>query len=281
MSEYQVTKADCALIINDLAGIFKKTGLENEISLMIYGSCLGRWKNGLSDLDALVYFERHLPVDFAIRTEILEAQKEIRKLYETYHFIKPEFFADIFIVDLFHAEDGRFMVLDKNFLPFNPNQSFLFGDRINHKIIMGNNFVPSLEPRILSLRDSKEFELAMGLHKLRNYLFFSIPIRIDNVTIHEALNLIKPFKVLGPGIKMLLGEPLIETPYKLSHLREYFGNIDEQPISYLLKNASSPDSLKNIVLNWHQPGNTHFLECLECYEKILVQIVLNEPKKSQ
>lgn len=281
--DYKVTRNDCSLVIEELIRIFKTAGLENEISLLVYGSYFEVWNNGMSDLDAMIYFSQ-IPLGPPMRSKIQTLQSEIGRLYKKFKFLKNgHFFADVFVLDSLHGSDGRFMIFDQGFI-----DRILIGraqgikihteTQTKHSVLFGRDFVEDLNP--VSLRHQDEFELAIGLCKLRNYLFFEIPRQ--EVDLNYAKDIImKFFKILPRTVAIIIREPLINTPEVLKSLRDYFEDIDFAPLVNLWHKMKSRKLQEEYIRSWHKYGNSNFLKCLECYEKVLKKLVQHESMRSR
>ena len=256
--------------------------MSDEVSFLVYGSYLGNWRVGLSDLDGIIYFRRRLPLDIAIRPNILAFQKEIRKLYQEIDFLKEgRFFADVFVLDYLHASDCRFVVFDEYFVPFNPKRAGGFGREVGYKMFLGPDFVDILRPHLVLLADSKELELAFGLQKLRNYLLFEIPRPALEVSPAYQKEVAKCLKILPRNVKFILDESTAVSPQNLNSVRKWLGDIDYAPLAGFVEACSSPEKLEEFLSGWHKSDDQTFIRNLECFEKTLERLVKNAPKKSR
>jgi len=282
--DYKITRKDCTLIIEELIKIFKKAGLDNEVSMLVYGTYYTVWRDGMSDFDAMIYFSRPL-LDLSLRSKIQTLQSEISRLYKKFKFLKNgHFFADVFILDSFHGSDGRFMIFDQGFI-----DRILIGrsqgikihteTQTKHSIVFGSDFTENLNP--VYLRHQDEFELAIGLCKLRNYLLFEIPKPQSHADLVYAKDAMKFFKILPRNTAIIIGEPLSRTIQELRALRNYFDNVDFGPLMHLEQKTKDKKSQEKYILGWHRRGNSDFIECLECYESILEKLVKKEPMRSR
>lgn len=278
---YTVTKNDCRKVIERLNKIFDKVGLSDEVSFLVYGSHLGNWNNGISDIDGIIYFRRHLPFEAVMRPKIIALQKEIGKLYSEIDFLNDgHFFKDIFILDYLHIQDCRFVVFDKYFVPFNPDRAGGFGKEVGYKVCFGADFVDAVRPNIVSLADSKELETAFGLQKLRNYLLFEIPRPVQSIDLDYQKEVAKSLKILPRNIKFILDEPGVVNPQNLSAVRSWLKDVDCRPLARFFEAHSSPAALKEFLSKWHDSEDNTFFEAWECYEKVLERVVKNSPMKS-
>lgn len=278
VNPHKITRKDCYLIIQKLLKAFRDTGLESVISFLVYGAYLGKWRNGLSDLDGIIYFPNRGPLDKDLRPAITEFQARIRQVYKESNALRyGHFFADIFVIDEFHGKDGRFMIFDRDFKVFDEKEVARRGSQTYRKLLCGRNFISHL--RLLSLRSSTEQELALGLHKLRNYLFFEIPRQFSDDLFVQTAEVIKFLKILPRAITIILDEPIEKQPRNLSSVRGYLSHIDYEPLVRLWRQASEYEALLEVIRNWHRPGNEDFIKCLECYEQTLQAIVTHEPMR--
>lgn len=282
--DYKVTRNDCSLVIEELIRIFKTAGLDSEVSLLVYGTYYTVWRDGMSDLDAMIYFSHPL-LDLSLRSKIQTLQSEIGQLYKKFKFLKnSHFFTDVFILDSFHCSDGRFMIFDQGFI-----DRILIGraqgikihteTQTKHSIVFGPDFVENLNP--VSLRHQDEFEMAIGLWKLRNYLLFEIPKPQSHVDLSYAKDVMKFFKILPRNTAIIIGEPLARTMQELRTLRNYFDDVNFGPLIHLEQKTRNKKSQEKYILGWHRRGNSDFIECLKCYEGILEKLVKKEPMRSR
>lgn len=268
-SSHRATRNDCGKIILDLVKILYKSGLTGNVDFIAYGSYFEKWRNGLSDLDGMFYFSK-LPLDPSLRKSIGLFQKEIAVLYQEMPFLKPgQFLYDIFILDPFHGHDGRFIVFDRDWIE-------VFWKYTKWKIIHGKIFVSELNP--VAFRNQNEFELALGLHKLRNYWLFEIPRAPSEMSLIYAANIIKFFKVLPRTATIITGRPMAQEPQPLE---TYFPNINFEPLIKLFEETETCESQDAYLQKWHEPGNHSFIECLLCFEDTLIELVKNFPMKSK
>lgn len=277
---HPVSRKDCETVIKKLTDIFEKSGLLDEISFLVYGSYLGGWRDGVSDLDGIIYFHKHLPFDAAIRPKILTFQKEVSKLYEEIDFLKEgRFFADIHVLDYLHASDGRFLVFDKYFVPLNPDKAAGFGKEVGRKMFFGSDFIDSINPNLFLLINSKEKALATSLHKLRNYFFFELSKTVSEVSASFQKDIVKSLKILPRCVKFLLDEESVVSPENLNNVRIWLKDIDYSYLARFFDAYSNPETLNDFFDEWHQPGNQTFVGALECFEKTLERMVKNVPAK--
>src|SRR3989344_4151886 len=125
-----VRREDCEEVVASLLAALRKAGLAEQISFAVYGSYFGSWRDGISDLDAIMYFHRSGLALPELRTHIIDFQTAVRALYERFPFLAhSHFFTDVFVLDRFHAADCRFVVFDTDFMVFHPDQRHKFGER--------------------------------------------------------------------------------------------------------------------------------------------------------
>ncbi len=269
-SNYKLRKDDCRAVIEKLIEIFKETGLGDEVSFFVYGSYFDEWRDGLSDLDAILYF-CHIPTEQFFRSKIEAFQSAMRSLYEELPFAKNEhFFADVFIQDAFHGSDGRFYIFDKE-------KTEGFKTQNDAKMVFGRPFLNEIRP--VSLRHEQEIELAHGLHWLRNYLFFEMPKGETPESLSKARNLLKFFRILPRRVSIINDDVMTKTP-DIFKKYDYLKHIDYSSLMVLWENTGDVDKLENFIKQWHEPGNTIFRDCWECFEKTLVALVKNTPMMS-
>ena len=273
LDKYKLTKDDVGLAIEELINIIKKVGLENEVSLFVYGSYFDEWRKGLSDLDAIIYFWNKPPLDLSLEKNIASFQSEIRRLYENFDFIRrtDHFFSDLFVLDSLHAADGRFFTYDKE-------KTESFQKQNDCKLVFGDPFLHHARP--VYLRHEQESELATGLHRLRNYLFFEIPRPPDTVSLGLASHLLKFFRILPRRVSIMNGDNIIKGPEALKKY-PYLKNIDYSSFMEMWEKTSDIDKVEDFLKEWHAPGNTIFLDCLRCFEETLLALIKNVPMLSR
>lgn len=270
-NNYKIKKNDCRLAIKGLNEILKEIGLEKEASFFVYGSYFGKWRDGLSDLDAIIFFNQ-LPINLYLTGKVKSFQSAVKKLYEKLPFTKYEsFFDHVFILDKFHATDGRFFIFDKEKIDS-------FRSKEKDGLVFGQPFLDKV--RAVSLRHEQEMELAMGLHSLRNYLFFEIPKGGTFETLSKAKSILKYFRILPRRVSIINGGEMNSSPDVFKQYN-YLNDIDYSPFLTLWENTNDFDKLEFFIKQWYIPGNTIFKDCLECFEKTLVKMVQNTPMLSR
>lgn len=268
---YPVTRDDCRKVIEGLTQALIDTSLGSEVDFFVYGSYFGSWRDGISDLDGILFFKQTLPISPSLRKKINYFQSAIAKLQEALPFLKNgHFLADLFVLDWLHATDGRFLVFDREWLEVSKTQS-------DRKIVHGSDFIESFQP--VALRNQNEFELATGLHKLRNYWFFEIPKKKEDINLARAQEALKFFKVLPRTISIILGRPMVKTPAEMVELDEFLTEIDLKPLVKLFEETTEPKKLTGYVKSWHGEPET-FSDCLQCFEKVLENLVCRQKSKS-
>ena len=269
MKAHRITKKDCSFMIDFIVSALKKSGLANEVDFIVYGSYFETWRNGLSDLDGIFYFSKRAPLDPDLRPKIKEFQGQITLLYEELPFLKAgQYLYDIFVFDSFHGSDGRFIMFDTDWIN-------AFWQRASWRLVHGQMFMNKLKPVIW--RNQNEFELALGLHKLRNYLLFEIPRSPVDILMPCAIDVSKFFKVLPRVATLITNKPMAKS---LGELERIFKNIDYSPFRELWEKTSNCDSQEAYFRRWHEPGNTAFIRCLECFEATLNSLVLHSHMRS-
>lgn len=251
-----------------------KAGLDKEVDFLVYGSIYGDWRDGLSDLDGVMFFKNHSPTDAVLRESLNELQKRIKKLYTGFPNIKTGFLTDIFVVDGFHSQDGRFV------FPFDDDWVRVFWKDTLFKFIHGSRFVDSI--KTVSLRNQNEFELAMGLSVLRNYLLFELPRTPETMSISYAKNILKFFKVLPRTSTIILGLPMSRQPNDLNNAWGHFSQIDFSPLISMSQQTAEYSGTIQYLKLWHtNSGRKHFTECLYCFEQTLKALVHHAPMRSK
>jgi len=271
-----MTRNECKAVIEGLIDIFKKSGLENEVSFLIYGSYFSNWRPGLSDLDGIIYFQHHWPTWAPERIKLF--QDGVKRLHLLFPFtLGAGFFDDVYVVDGVHGADGRFFIFDKGFMVFNPDQHHFFGTETNHQIVFGRDFIQDIRPNLMELRYLSEWEIAWDLQFLRNFMLFEIPRlpSLDAVT-----KVMKPFKKFPRLLKILLNEPMIKKPCPLNELRPWLSDIDFSPLEELWRQTAEIDSLVQYLSRWLDSEDPCFMACLECYEKTLSRVIKHVPMRS-
>lgn len=263
---HKTTRNDCEKVIERLLKIFSKSGLKNKISFFVYGSYFERWREGLSDLDAMIYFSFKDPLKCLSQANVSELQAAVRDIYKEFPFTKTgHFFADVFILDELHGTDGRFFIFDKEKIDG-------FKTQADAKLMLGQPFLNKLKP--VSLRHEQEIELAHGLHNLRNYLFFEIPRGATPESLSKARGILKYFGILPRRVSIINGGPMIKTPDVFKKY-DYLKRIDYAPFMDFWENTSNPNKLEIFIKKWHKPNSDVFRKCLECFEKTLIALVKN------
>jgi hypothetical protein len=224
----------------------------------------------LSDLDAIMYFPMH---ESPLHPELTEPLKIFHSLmavlYDQMPFLKPGDLADVFIIDDFHGQDGRFMMFDRDWTDAFHNYS-------KWKPEIGSaEFMTRMSP--VNLRNQNEFELALGLHLLRAYLFFEIPRGPDKMSIPYAKGIAKFFKVLPRTASIITHNPMVKSPQKLLPI---FPQIDFSALNEFWVKMSDCDTEEAYLKSWHEPENPTFINCLECFEAVLADLVNNHPARS-
>lgn len=267
---HKITCEDGGFIINRLVKILNKTGLGQEVDFAVYGSYFETWHDGLSDVDGIFYFTKRPPLHPDLEQKIKAFQAEIAILYKDLPFLKSNLYLyDIFILDPLNGRDGRFMMFDSDWME-------AFWKYSSWQIAHGSDsFLRNLNP--VSFRNQNEFELALGLHKLRNYLFFEIPRLPSEMLLPYAKSVLKFFKVLPRVTTLIAHRPMAKN---LSALEQIFQDIDYGPLRKLWDKTSDYDLLDAYLREWHEPGNNSFIDCLKCFEATLTELVKNYPMRS-
>lgn len=269
-SAHKITRQDCREIVGYLAEALKKSGLGDEVDFIVYGSYLETWRDGVSDLDGIFYFRTRSPLHPSIRPHISTFQTLIALLYEQMPFLEPgKYIYDLFILDSFHGADGRFVIFDKEFIGN-------FRRWRPWELVHGSCFFDQLRP--VSFRNQNEFELAVGLHKLRNYLLFEIPHSPSAMSPAYAKAVLHFLKVLPMDVAINANEPGTKDP---SVLERMFAHIDYRPLQELRRCTADPDAQEACLKAWHEPGNTQFIDCVSCYELTLNELVSRFPMQSR
>lgn len=271
VQSHKITRQDCGLIIDRLISILNEVGLgqEQEVGFVVYGSYCEKWREGLSDLDGMLYFSGLPPLHLALRPKIKAFQAKIAGLYEEFPFLKSgHYLSDVFILDSLHASDGRFMIFDCDFM-------YEFWHYTSYQFFQDTKFVGSFNP--VRLRNQHEFELATGLHKLRNYLFFEIPRLPQEMSLPYATEVLKSFRVLPRVATRLAGKHMAKS---LADLEHCFEGINYLSLRDLWIEAANYDSQNRYLRAWHEPESTAFIDCLECFELTLAELIRNYPMKS-
>lgn len=267
--DHKITREDCKFMIDFLARALRESGFGKVVDFIAYGSYYETWRDGLSDLDGIFYFSGFSPINQSLRPQIRAFQKQVALLYKKMPFLKPgSCLYDIFILDSWHSRDGRFIMFDKEWVD-------VFWKYTAWELIHGTMFMDGLNP--VSLRNQNEFELALGLHLLRNYLFFEIPRPPQEMSLAYAKGILKSFRVLPRVATFITGKPMARSPYVLSR---YFKEIDYSSFNILWSSTVDLESQEVYLKKWHEPGNDTFIECLECFELTLAELVKNYPMKS-
>lgn len=280
---YKITKDNCAAVISELIKSFISAELEGQVSLLVYGSYFSKWRDGVSDLDAMVYFHKTSLYETLLH-KIALLQEKVGLIYKKFEFLKTgHFFSDVFVLDRLHGTDGRFLIYDKGFI-----DRMLF-DRVRgakiqittqtkYSVLFGDNFISELNP--VSLRHQDEYDLTLALCKLRNYLFFEIPKGPAKMDFTLAKEMVKCFKILPRNISIILGEKMVTTPNALKSLRNYFMAINYEPLENLWEKNNDSDFQEEYLESWHEHNNVTFVKCLICYEETLQQLVANLSTRS-
>lgn len=268
--KYWETKMDCAKVTDELVAILKQV-MGNEVDFLVYGAYLGIWRNGLSDLDGMIYFRNSMPLYPSTKSRMFELRAKISQLYEKFPFLKKgKFLADIFMLDYLHGSDGRFMIFDSGFF------RELKG---KYNVVYGEDFIKKLNP--VSLRMQEEFQLAIRIQRLRHYFIFETLRPAEEMSWGYAEEVLKYLRALARDITFILNNKMISDPRALIGLRSWLSHIDFLPIICLWENTNDPQSLDKYLESWHDAGRNVFIDCLECYEKTLEAVVRNSPMKSR
>ncbi len=268
--EHRITRNDCLMIIEKLISILRDAGLGDDFDFIAYGSYFSGWRDGLSDLDAILYFKNSSFVKLMSKDRIHKIQSGLTALYENIAFLKTSnFFADVFILDKFHGRDGRFIMFDLGFI-----------ERLkiinkNYTVVYGNNFLDKLKP--VFLRHQDEFDLALGLHKIRNYLLFEIPRLISRPFPPSTKEALKFLKTLGRTANIVLNEPINPIREGFDSLSRKFPHIDYAPMYDLCQKTLNSNALQEYLEDWH---NGSFVDCWFCWEQTLATMVKNFPARS-
>lgn len=269
-TNHKITRQDCDAVITYLCDALRESGLSYEVDFIVYGSYVKTWKDGLSDLDGMLYFFSTFPPLSPTRSEILKFQNMIAHLYEEMPFLESgKYLYDLFILDALHGADGRFVMFDEVFV------QCLRGDG-SWRLVHGTPFLDRLRP--VSLRNQDEFELALCLHKLRNYLLFEIPRSPATMSVPHASAMVKFFKVLPLDVTRILHRPVTRD---VSALEQLFGHINYGPLRELWDKTMDHDSYAAYIRGWHETGGTKFIDCLHCFELTLAELVRGFQMKSR
>lgn len=275
MDDYQsISRDQCARVIEDLLGIFKKILPHRLASFLVYGTFLGQWRPGLSDLDSMLYFKgSFLDISKVILSG--ELQSGLKELYQEFPFLGDgNFFSDVFIMDELHGHDGRFMVHDADSF----NMFFIpFPER--YRIMHGYDFLSELKP--MSLRNQDELYLSGGLQMIRNYLLFELPKPIGGDSSFAQKESVKLFRVLPRIVSKIVEEPRDPIPEGIALLEVRFPEIDYRPLRQLWETSREYYSQKRFFETMHDAGKQLFLDCWLCYEETLAQLVKKSPAKSK
>ncbi|KKS80339.1 MAG: hypothetical protein UV54_C0009G0005 [Candidatus Beckwithbacteria bacterium GW2011_GWA2_43_10] len=258
---YKTTKKDCELVIQRIIEIFGGVIAPSSFDLIVYGSyATDNWRDGASDLDSILYFKQGSFSEIFSAQDIAKIQLGITELCEKMSFLqKANFFSDVFILDKFHGDDGRFVIYDKGFI-----HRLLVVNK-NYSVVWGNDFLSLLSP--VSLRHQEEFQLAIYLQEIRKFLIFEMP-RLSLLTIREIPEVYKFLKTLPRFVHIILGKPINSIKEGLDSLCKRFPDIDYDPLYKLEKAERSKKSSFN------------FIDCWQCYEKTLMALVANSPMRS-
>lgn len=271
-SRYKITRRDCEMVLQGTVSILKKIFHADNFGMLAYGGYAGKWANGLSDLDAMLYFKHILLSSAIFVNRVQKFQLEMARLFEEINFLRTSnFFADVFIFDKMHGCDGRFLCLDKGFI-----ERLLVINK-NYEMIHGKFFLGDLDP--VSLRQQEEFDLSVGLHKIRNYLFFEIPRLTNQQPVPQTKDVFKFLKVLPRSASIVLGKPINPIKEGLDFLSELFPIIDYAPLYQLYYASINCEALDAYLTSWHKPENRIFIDCWRCYETTLY-MMLKYPMKS-
>lgn len=266
---HKITREDARFIIDYLIRALHEAELARDADFVVYGSYFEKWREGLSDVDGIFYFSDLPILNPSLRPKIQAFQSKIALLYDQLPFLKQgHFLYDIFILDSFHGKDGRFMIFDKDWIN-------AFWKDTAYEFMHGSRFINNLNPVLL--RNQNEFELACGLHKLRNYLFFEIPRLPSEMSLFCTKDILKSLKVLPRVSTLIIGKPMAKNPQALT---DYFKGIDFNPLFNLWEKTSNHESLECYLKEWHEPGSKTFIDCLECFELTLTELVKNFPMRS-
>lgn len=269
MTAHKITKQDCRFMIDFIVNALKKSGLADEVDFIVYGSYFETWRDGLSDLDGIFYFSKRAPLHLDLRPKIETFQTQITLLYEELPFLKTsQYLYDIFVFDSLHGSDGRFIMFDTDWIN-------AFWQRTSWRLVHGRMFMNKLKP--VTWRNQNEFELALGLHKLRNYLLFEIPRSPSDMLMPCAKSVSHFFKILPRVTTLITNKPMAKS---LLELERAFKNIDYGPFRELWKKTSNYDSQEVYFRHWHEPGDNTFIRCLECFEATLNSLMLHSQMKS-
>ncbi len=270
---HRTTQTDCSNVIESLIGLMKKVWPDSGFSFLVYGGYIGRWRPGLSDLDAMLLFEAKHLTQLVSLNKLRYFQKHLRDIFEKFGFLKiGNFFADVFVLDREQIQDGRFFIHDscslKNF--FVPGK---------YQIIYGRDFLAEIKAK--SLRNQDEFYLASGLQKLRNYLLFEIPRPGSGAPDASLEDAVKFLRVLPRIVSKILGQPFDPLPEALRLLSWTLPFIDYAPLFRLLDSYKDYDSWQDFLLSCRNIyENELFLRSWLCYELTLQSLATLMPAKS-
>lgn len=272
--DYKITIKDCKNAVRELTELLAKILPPSSFDLIVYGSyATGNWRDGLSDMDAILYFNEGPFHQLTLR-QIREIQLGVMNIYEKSSFLREaDFFVDTFVVDKLHGGDGRFMIYDEDFV-----QRLLVVNK-NYSVAWGGNFLSSLSP--VRLRHQEEFQMAMYLQEIRKFLLFKIPWLFFQDTRPEVPEVYKFFKTLPRFVHIILGEPINSIKEGLDALAERFHNIDYTPLYKLREAEKDYNSLQGYLRSWYAPCNPDFIVCWLCYEQTLAALVAETPMRSE
>lgn len=270
---YRTTRADCSNVIESLIGLMREIWQDSEFSFLVYGGYIGRWRPGLSDLDAMLLFEAKHLTQLVSFDKLRRFQECLGGIFEKFNFLKAgNFFADVFILDRGQIQDGRFFIHDSCSL-----ENFFVPGK--YQVICGRDFLG--EMRAKSLRNQDEFYLAGGLQKLRNYLLFEIPKPDSGVSDASLEDAVKFLRVLPRIASKILGQPVDSLSEALRFLSRTLPLVDYTSLFHLLDLYQDYDSWQEFLLNCRNVyENELFLKSWLCYELTLQFLVNLMPAKS-
>ncbi len=269
MNKSKFTKKDCEKAISRIVKIFGKSLGDSSFSFMVYGSYINTWRNGMSDIDGIIYFKKTSFLKILSDKNLKKIHLNLRNLYKKIPFSKtPGFLSDIRVLDSIHGSDGRFMIHDS--LSF---KTLLTPDKV--LMIHGNNFTKDLNP--VSLFNLDEFNLAMGLQSLRNYLIFELAKTKTEASKGADENALKTLRVLPRIATKMLGESSYSISDGLDTLQRHFPKINYQPLRDINNIVEDYAKLDKYLASWHDTGVESFINCWRCYEETLISLMTTLP----
>lgn len=268
-----ITKQVAERVLDFLLESLFKAKLDKEVDFLVYGSIYGNWHDDLSDLDGVMFFKNYSPIDPMLKEGLSYFQERIKKLYDNFPDIKTGFLTDIFVVDGFHGQDGRFV------FPFDNDWVRVFWKNTKYTFVHGARFISSV--KTVFLRNQNEFELAVGLNALRNYLLFELPRTPETMSLFHAKSILKFLKVLPRTSTIILELPVSHQPSELNKVWKHFSQIDFSSLISMSHQTTEYFDTIRYLKSWHtDSGKKHFIDCLYCFEQTLKALVQHAPMRS-